>query len=329
MVINIMGTSSMIDNKNPSKIIFMGSSPFASGVLSWLIDFIHHGTSATISAVYSQSPKPKHRGKKIKKTEVAMLAEQKNLLLRQPTYFDQNEIDFLTNLAPDLIIVVGYGLLLPNRLLSIPRWLALNIHPSLLPKYRGATPIESAILAGDNLTGVSLIKINDTLDGGDIIAMESLPLHQQDNRHILNQKLLALSITLLQKNLPKIFLGDYHLTPQQPTTASYSKKIKTSDYHIRPKSDKIDMVYKKILAYYPKCFLLLKTNQRLLLLEAKKLPASDAHHPPANHQTEIFFDQQQKKIFLTCQDGLLELISVKPENKNAMSATDWWRGKRN
>ena len=298
------------------KIVFMGSSPFAESVLRDLYHFFD--TVAEVVAVYSQPPKPKERGKKIEKTMVQRLAEEKPSVVRTPLRFDRTEVEFLQSMAPDLIIVVAYGLLLPADVLSLPTIMAMNIHPSLLPQHRGATPIESSLLAGDQVSGVSLIKMTTSMDAGDILAIKKMAVAADDNRATLSQKLLTLSIDLLRAELPNILAGGFTHQPQQPGDATYSQKIKTSDYQTYPLTESSVTITRKIRAYYPKAFLSLPGGKRLQLLAAKQTTGQ--------HQQEIFYDGV--RVLLPCADGVVELSTVKPENKNAMTAVDWWRGRR-
>ncbi len=296
----------------------MGSSPFAAAILSHLLH--HHKNNMQMVAVYTQPAKEKGRGKKITKTDVAILAEQHGVPVRTPTLFHDEEIDFIARNQPDLIIVAAYGLLLPAGVLSLPSIMALNVHPSLLPHYRGATPIESAILAGDKKTGVCFIKMTPELDAGDVLAMQSMPLAEDDNRETLSNKLLSLSLTMFDEHLPSILEKKFQATPQDHTTASFCQKIKKSDYEVKPSNEPADMVDRKIRAYYPKCFLPWSDGKRLGLLSVKKT------NQPSNGRQDILFEDG--KISLPCRDNLLELILVKPENKKAMMASDWWRGLR-
>ncbi|MDI9313485.1 MAG: methionyl-tRNA formyltransferase [Hydrotalea sp.] len=309
------------------KIVFMGSSPFAAATLRDLYDFFADG-KAELVAVYTQPPKPKHRGKNIEKTPVhefvMEIAGAKNHPIRTPERFDEAEVQWLSALQPDLIIVVAYGLLLPAAVLSVPRIMAVNIHPSLLPRHRGATPIESALLAGDAVTGVTLIKMTAAMDAGDIIAAQQIAVADDDNRESLSQKLLNLSLAMLRDQLPILLAGEFSLQPQESQRVTYSQKIKTSDYQLHPTEEANIAIDRKIRGYYPKAFLLLPSEKgdggkRLQILSARK-------HDGDDDAKDIFF--ADGRVLLPCHGGAMELLTVKPENKNAMAAADWWRGRR-
>lgn len=329
----------------------MGSSPFASAILADLADFLgQEHPHAIIAAIYSQPPRPSGRGQQITPSPVSLAAAQlpNRPIIRTPRHIDQQEIDFLQNLKPDLIIVAAYGLLLPASLLAIPTIMAVNVHTSLLPRHRGATPIEAALLAGDDLSGITLIKMTPSLDAGPIIASKTTTITPTDNRQTLSEKLLTISCALLRQQLPALLAGDYTLTAQDESAASWSKKIEKSHYRLDPNTTTADQLARQIRALYPKAYITLPAtpvSRRLLLLTAaaetnihtdmqkgtivKNSQADDGAMPLVMNLLMNLVINNDGNIFLLAAGGsLLRLITVQPENKKPMAAADWWRGHR-
>ena len=183
------------------RIIFMGTPQIASFYLDALIKNKYH-----IVAVYSQPPKKKGRGMKIKKSPVQELATSHNIEIFNPLNFNlDSEKKNLERLNPDLIVVMAYGLKLPSYVLDLPKFGCINIHVSLLPRWRGAAPIEHVLLNGDKETGISIFKLVEDMDAGPIIINESIEVSSRINKDQLIEKLNILGIKLLIFILPNIF----------------------------------------------------------------------------------------------------------------------------
>lgn len=208
----------------------MGSSSFAVAPLLSLI-----WEKYNVVAIYTKSPKPAGRGQRITKTPVHMTADKNNINVYAPSTFKvDNEIETFRNLHPDIAIVVAYGLILPKSLLGIPKYGCINIHPSLLPKWRGAAPIQHAILAGDRKTGVAIMQVNEQLDTGPIFMQSSVDIGTEGNYQTLHDRLSMLG------------------SVQQCTSGvSYADKIE--DYRIYL-HDSAEIACRKIKALYPKAF---------------------------------------------------------------------------
>ncbi len=158
---------------NDKKIIFMGTPHIAAQHLQYLID-----NSLNIIGVFTQPPRKKNRGMHIEESPVHQIAKKNNLQTFYPSSIDYSVIEKIKSLNPDIIIVVAYGIILPSQFLDIPKFGCINIHVSLLPRWRGAAPIEHALLAGDVKTGISVIKISPKLDAGDVLYQESLKISE-------------------------------------------------------------------------------------------------------------------------------------------------------
>ena len=171
------------------KIIFMGTPDIAAQHLNILIE-----NNLNVVGVYTQPPRKKNRGMRIEKSDVHQIAEKNDIEVFYPTSIDDTVIEQVKSLEPDLIIVIAYGIILPSSFLNIPKYGCINIHVSLLPRWRGAAPIEHALLAGDVKTGISIISISPKLDAGDILIQESFQLDKD-----INSSDLTLNLTNLGK----------------------------------------------------------------------------------------------------------------------------------
>jgi methionyl-tRNA formyltransferase len=203
------------------KIIFAGTPEFALPSLTTLLNSTHE-----ICAIYTQPDRPAGRGQKLKESPVKQLALANNLPIFQPaTLKNPEEQQKMLKLGADVFVDVAYGLLLPEAVLNIPKFGCVNIHPSLLPRFRGAAPIQRAILAGDSMTGVTIMQMDVGLDTGSIYKQEPLPITNHDTSETLMKKAADLGAELLLKVLTEIENGTAKLTPQTNERTTYANKI--------------------------------------------------------------------------------------------------------
>lgn len=207
------------------RIVFMGTPDFSATVLEALCAAGHE-----VVAVYSQPPRPAGRGKKPRPSAVQLLAESKGLKVLTPLNFKE-EIDreAFTAHKADIAVVVAYGLILPQAVLDMPANGCLNIHASLLPRWRGAAPIQRAIMAGDSDSGVCIMQMEAGLDSGPVIACESTPINADDTAGSLHDKLASLGATLILKVLAE---GKFSAKPQPETGVTYAAKIDKAEAKI-------------------------------------------------------------------------------------------------
>ena len=213
----------------PLRIVFMGTAELSCASLQALIatpDF-------KVLAVVTRPDRPKGRDLKLQPTPVKELALRENLPVLQPEKArSESFLDELRALAPELIAVAAYGQILPRSILDLPRFGCLNVHTSLLPKYRGPGPIQWAILNGDAETGVTIMKIDATLDTGDIVAQESTPIGPEDDSAILHDRLAKMGAELLVRTIPEYVAGKVRPRPQPAEGVSYARKITKQDGRI-------------------------------------------------------------------------------------------------
>ena len=212
------------------RTIFLGTAELARRSLRTLI----HSPAVNLIGIISQPDKPQGRRLRIQPTPVKTEALQHSLPLWQPSSLrtDAALLKHLKNLAPDLLLVVAYGQMLPPEALEIPKLGCLNLHPSLLPKYRGAAPIPWSIIHGDPQTGVTIMKMDETLDTGDIVAQETTPISANETGGQLHNRLAQLGAQLLARTLPKYLKGDITLRPQNHQHATYAPKLSRNDGEI-------------------------------------------------------------------------------------------------
>ncbi|HVU28473.1 MAG TPA: methionyl-tRNA formyltransferase [Verrucomicrobiae bacterium] len=208
------------------KIIFMGTAELSCASLEKLA----RAQQFQIAAVVTQPDKPKGRDLKLQCSPVKILAQQLNLPVLQPAKArDEQFTSQLRALQPDLIVVVAYGQILPQAILDLPKFGCVNVHTSLLPKYRGAAPIQSVILNGETETGATIMKMDAGLDTGEIISQSRVPILPEDNSQTLHDRLAQLGADLLVKTIPDYVAGKISPKPQPAEGATYAAKIKKED----------------------------------------------------------------------------------------------------
>jgi methionyl-tRNA formyltransferase len=208
------------------RIVFMGTPPLAATVLEALLA----EKTFEVIAVITQPDQPKGRELKLQPSAVKELALKTNLSVLQPERArDETFIAQVRELTPDIIVVAAYGQILPQSLLDIPRFGCLNVHTSLLPKYRGAAPIQWAIINGDQETGVTIMKMDAGLDTGAMVSEEQTPILPEDDSQTLYDRLARLGGTLLARTIPDYVAGKIMPRPQPADGVSYARKIKKED----------------------------------------------------------------------------------------------------
>jgi methionyl-tRNA formyltransferase len=244
------------------KIIFAGTACFAVPFL----DALMHSQRHQVIAVYTQPDRPAGRGLKLTASPVKVKALCYNLPLYQPATFrastntadDSNGIKHpaqptqLQQLHADVMVTVAYGILLPPEILNIPRYGCINVHPSLLPRWRGAAPIQRALLAGDRTTGVTIMQTDAGLDTGDILQQVTLPIGEQDTTTILEQKLIAAGTTILAQTLDKIEQNTIIRTKQDHAHHTIAAKLKKEEGKIDWHNDNATTIARMVRAFNPR-----------------------------------------------------------------------------
>jgi len=293
------------------KIGFMGTPSFAVPILNSLIKDNYH-----IEFVYTQSGRPAGRGLRKKNSEIYDVAKTNNINIRVPEKLDHEEINFISNKEIDIIIVAAYGLILPERILKIPKYGCLNVHASLLPKWRGAAPIQRSIMAGDKKTGISYMLMDKGLDTGPVILQKETEIGENDNFLKVHDSLSLIASQTISETILKFIEGKLATKEQNDDIASYADKIEKHetkiDWNLTAKEIR-NLIYS--LSPLPGAWTITKEGKRLKILSASI--------EEAKGEIAVLGENQ----ILGCGQSSLKIKEVKPEGKKIMLFDDYLRGK--
>ncbi len=307
------------------RIVFMGTPQFALPSLKALIEY------GEVVGVVTQPDRPKGRRRKIEAPPVKVTAESSQLPIYQPTDLHHPEfMDWLRDLKPEVIIVVAYGEILPPEILQLPRWGCLNVHASLLPKYRGAAPIEWAIIKGEEKTGITIILMNEKMDEGDIILQESVEIGPDDTAGVLGERLTPLAPKLLTETLEMIKQGKAVYMPQNDREATDAPPLKKRDGLIdwgTSGQDIHNLV--KGLNPRPGAYTYLKGKRETTLKVWETELVSHLTFPVQNSQPgKILEVVKDRGMVVATGDGTILVKEVQGEGGKRMSIGDYLRGHR-
>ncbi|MEQ9021179.1 MAG: methionyl-tRNA formyltransferase [Pseudomonadales bacterium] len=298
------------------RIVFAGTPEFAAHHLSALIESSHN-----IVGVYTQPDRPAGRGKKLLPSAVKQLALEQGLPVYQPPNFkNTTDIDELASLEADVMVVVAYGLILPEAVLKTPLSGCINVHASLLPRWRGAAPIQRAIEAGDSESGVTIMQMDQGLDTGDMLAKESCAIESRDTAAHLHDKLVDIGKAVLLDTLKQIETGQFHLEPQDDSRATYAHKIQKSEA-LLDWSMNATTLDRKIRAFnpFPVCYSELG-GQRIKIHQAFVLETNSSSQPG-----EIIATSSQGLDVQTGR-GTLRIERLQMPGKKVLPVADILRG---
>ncbi len=294
------------------KIVFMGTSYFAFPILKSL-----YQNGYPISVVYTQPPKKSKRGQKLNKSPINLFSENISLDVRTPQTLKNNSEEelYLSELQPDLIVVVSYGQIIPKNLLNIPKNGFLNVHASLLPRWRGAAPIQRSIMNLDKETGISIMKINEKLDEGPVCNQYSLKISEKMNSEELSEKLSLLASEKILDILDNIYDGNVKFKDQDHSKATYAKKIQKIEGKINW-NENADKIIGKIngLYPYPGAFFLFN-GERYKILKAEK---SHTKRKAGNIISEDFE--------IGCGEGSIKVLTIQREGKRVQQINGFLLG---
>ncbi len=301
-------------------IVFMGTPEFAVPSLEGLVSSGHQ-----VVAVYTQPDRPVGRGRSPAPSPVKKAALKLGLLIIQPTSLKSAEVVAqLADFQPDVIVVAAFGQILPRSVLNVPKYGCVNVHPSLLPKFRGASPVAAAILAGEESSGVSIMLMDEGLDTGPVLAQAVVPISPQDNTGSLTEKLSHIAARLLQETLPRWLSGEITPQPQNGAEATYSGQFTKDDGRIDWRSPAVD-IWRRVRAFnpWPGCYTEWQGKQ-LKILEAVPLPGEGS----LGIGKVISLDKKDAAFGIGTGDGILGVLKVQLEGKKVMAASEFWRGQR-
>lgn len=303
------------------KVLFMGTPELAAVCLR----AVYEKDGVDVVGVVTQTDKPKGRGMKLVPPPVKVFAEEHGIPVYQPTTLrDGAFAETLDELSPELIIVAAYGKLLPSYVLEYPRYGCVNAHGSLLPKYRGAAPIQRAIIDGERVTGITAMYMEEGLDTGDMILKLECPISDEDNFGTVHDKLAVLAGEAMCTVIDRIWDGTITREKQPEDGASYAQKITKEDC-IVDLSRSPREVFDLIRGLSPMPYALTHTpDGRLLKLTSAIAPDDEVSDEPCG--TVLSLDRGM--IRLSCGGGVLSITGVVPEGKKPMSAADYIRGRK-
>ena len=299
------------------RIIFFGTPQFAISTLERLIKSEHE-----IVAVVTQPDRQKGRGQKFFNTPVKDLALKKKLLLLQPDALNESSfVAHLSRLKPDIGVVAAYGKLIPDNLLSKPRLGMINLHASLLPKYRGASPVHRAILAGEELTGVTIMRIASKLDSGNILAKTERPIGTNETSTEVEQGLSIIGSKLILSVLRDIVTDISVETVQDHSQATYAKKLTKADGLIDWSSD-AQTIHNQVRGLHPWPHASTFINRKRVIILSTSVDTGKSDAPPGT-----VLSTNQTGILVAVKNGSAVLLKeLQPENKRAMNAKDFLAG---
>ncbi len=293
------------------RIVFAGTPEFARAALRALVE---HGHKPV--AVYTQPDRPAGRGRKLRASVVKEYAESRNLPVFQPaTLKNDEEQEGLSELAPDLMVVAAYGLILPPKILGIPRFGCINVHASLLPRWRGAAPIQRAILAGDLSTGITIMQMDAGLDTGDMLLKKETAIRSDETAGGLHDRLGILGGDALLEALGQIAAGTQKREPQDDRLATYAQKITTSETYLNW-TESAEELARQVRAFNP------VPGARARFGEADlkiwKAEAADGELAPG-----VLASPAPGVLMVGCRSGVLRLDEIQLPGRARVDARDF------
>jgi methionyl-tRNA formyltransferase len=299
-------------------IIFMGTPEYAVSYFQGILDASFH-----CSAVITQPDQPIGRKKIIEPTPVKKIATQQNIPVYQPHDIRAPEwTETIENLHPDLIVVVAFGQIIPQSILNIPQYGCINVHPSFLPRHRGPSPLQEALLLGDSETGVTIIRMDEKMDHGLILAQERVPITLDETLVSLRKKTTDIGVPLLLRVIQDIQEEKAHALPQDHSLATYTRLLTRNSGKINWEKSSTD-IDRHIRALNPWPGTWTEwNNARLKILVAHPSTLSLPHN-----EKNIF--EYHGALIAQCNPGFLQLDSVQLEGKKILSGADFARGYKN
>ncbi len=301
------------------RILFMGTAELSCPSLRGLVAVPDFRTVAVVT----QPDRPKGRDLRLQPSPVKVVALELGLPVLQPERArNEGFIETLAGLTPDLIVVVAYGQILPQAVLDIPRFGCLNVHTSLLPKYRGAAPIQWAIVHGEAETGVTIMKMDAGLDTGDILLQEHTPILPADHSETLHDRLAQMGAALLLKTIPQYISGSLLPQPQPAVGGSYAARIKKEDGHI-DWSQPAQLILNRLrgLTPWPGVFSFLEDGPRKHLLKIWQAEVADGSGAPGQ-----ILRVEKSGISIACGEKALRILNLQREGGKRLTAQQFLAG---
>jgi len=294
-------------------IIFWGTPEFALPSL----DALH--SAGYVRGVVTQPDKRQGRGRKESIPPPVKAAAQKyQIPLAQPEEFDGAFREWLNEHGPATFFVVAYGTIIPDSILALSELPAINLHPSLLPEFRGASPIEGALMQGRELTGLTLMQLDSELDHGPILAQKKIAIRPTESYTQLSEKLSLASAQFVGKYIPQYLSGALEAIPQDHVRATHCKRLTLSDGALNLSNNTAEL-YNMIRALNPR-------PGTFIMWNGKRVKIIDARPVKGTRSAARFSRSENGKLILTTRDGMLEVVTVQLEGKKPMSSADFLNG---
>ena len=295
------------------KIVFMGTPEFSVPTLDLLIK-----NKLNVVGVYTQPPQKSKRGQKINPSSIEEFCKKNNIKYYNPVSLNnKDELEIFKKISPDIVIVVAYGQIIPKIFLNLPKLGFINIHASLLPKWRGAAPIQRAIMNGDKTIGVSIMKIEEKLDSGPVLASKEIELKENATHGEIEKTLAVMGANLLLENLKKLKDGNLKFLNQVHGEATYAKKIDKGETKINWNLDAAKVInHIHALSPSPGAWFEYK-NERFKILRASK---SLAGGNPGSLINE--------NLAIACKTGSIQVLEIQRQGKNKQVIKDFLLGKK-
>lgn len=299
------------------RIVFFGTPEFAIPSLKILMD-----NNYNIVAVVTIPDKAKGRGLKLEPSPVNRFATTHNLKVFKPENLrDENFQDKLRELQPDLGVIVAYRIL-PVEVYSIPRFGTFNLHASLLPKYRGAAPIQWALINGDKITGVTTFFLQQKVDTGNLILQKVVPIDDNDNFESLHNKLAIIGAELVLETVRRIENGNFEVKPQNESEATFAPKITKEICRINWNQPAIK-IYNLVRGLSPTPGAFTEMGRKIYKIFKSKIVDRDSQNSPG----EILIDEEN--LLVNTNDKLISILEIQPESKKKMTSKEFLLGYRN
>ena len=294
------------------RVVFMGTPDFSVPVLEKLIE------NTNVVLVVTKKDAYVGRKKVLTESPVAICAHEHNIEVYKPNKLKE-DYEYILNKKPDIIITCAYGSIVPKVILDYPSYGCINVHASLLPKYRGASPIVASILNGEKETGITIMYMDEGIDTGNIIMSRSIEIEDNDNSLSLSNKLSLLGANLLIDTLPKIFEGENFDIPQDNEEATYVGMLKREDEHI-DFNNSVENIKNQVRAFSPEPYAFINiadTEYKISEVEFKKCDVS---------KIGIIVEVNKDSFGITAKDGIVYIKRIKPSGKKEMSVKDFFNG---
>ena len=294
------------------RVVFMGTPDFSVPVLEKLIE------NTNVVLVVTKKDAYVGRKKVLTESPIAICAHEHNIEVYKPNKLKE-DYEYILNKKPDIIITCAYGSIVPKVVLDYPSYGCINVHASLLPKYRGASPIVASILNGEKETGITIMYMDEGIDTGNIIMSRSIEIEDNDNSLSLSNKLSLLGANLLIATLPKIFEGENFDIPQDNEEATYVGMLKREDEHI-DFNNSVENIKNQVRAFSPEpyAFIIIDdTEYKISEVEIKKCDVS---------KIGIIVEVNKESFGITAKDGIVYIKRIKPSGKKEMSVKDFFNG---